>query len=323
VLLAAFIAVLLPAVNARAELTQAQIEQRAAAVAGKLAAACPQTTAADHDAFTACQAAFRVDSSLPFAQSVLWGPDQVGVPMKKKNLTVVQSWIWQYLYMPNYGFTGSWHVGHDALNNVDFIAVEAYFRNALPSGDYPYPFWHSAAKWAGNEHVNQFKFYLDGKGRIFMVGRSTEGSEDRRGAYAHVTPPAFTGNWQWADANGTVQPHATLFSSRYSARNPYVGKLDKAYKVFALTVRDGTCLDCHTPANKADVSRLVLLQTPVHAAGEIDDVLKEVRNNEMPQDDLGLRKDIDPKLRAAILKTGAVFQAELRRADMWETAQKP
>lgn len=52
------------------------------------------------------------------------------------------------------------------------------------------------------------------------------------------------------------------------------------------------------------MKRLVLLQTPVHASGEIDAVLKTVAAGGMPQDDLGLRKEIPPLLRAAILQTG-------------------
>ncbi len=262
-----------------------------------------------------------MSSPLPFDTSILWGPDQPDLRITKKSLTVVRSWVWQYLYMPNYAFTGRWSVGRDNRDNVAFIAVETYFRNALPSGDYAYPFWHSAAKWEGNEHVNQFKFYLDANGRIFMVGRSTAGTEEHRGAYAHVTPPAFDGKWQWVDASGKMQPHAELFSDRYSANNPYLPTVDTTYKEFALHIRDGTCLNCHTPANKFDANRLVLLQSPVHAAAEIDDALKEVRGGDMPEDDLGLKKDLDPKLRAAILKSGVAFQTALRRADQWEVAQ--
>jgi hypothetical protein len=36
----------------------------------------------------------------------------------------------------------------------------------------------------------------------------------------------------------------------------------------------------------------VLLQTPLHAAGEIDNVIAAVKSAEMPEDDIGLRKDI-------------------------------
>jgi hypothetical protein len=41
----------------------------------------------------------------------------------------------------------------------------------------------------------------------------------------------------------------------------------------------------------------------------------------MPQDDLGLKKDIDPKLPAAILRSGSAFQTELQQANKWETTQ--
>ena len=57
----------------------------------------------------------------------------------------------------------------------------------------------------------------------------------------------------------------------------------------------------------------------MHASGEIDAVLKAVAAGEMPQDDLGLRKEIPPQLRAAILKTGEAFRQALREADEWET----
>jgi hypothetical protein len=318
--LAACVIFLSPA--SRAEMTPEEINQAAAAIAARLAETCPRTTPDDHTAFESCQAAYRFDSPLPFASSVLWGPDQVSVPMRKKRLTVVQGWVWQYLYMPNYGFTGRWSVGRDTIDKVDYIAVETYFRNALPQGDYPYPFWHSDAKWNGDEKVNQFKLYLDAKGKIFMVGRSTEGSEEHRGPYAHVTPPAFDGKWQWTDAEGRAQPHATLFSSRYSVGNPYLPVLDETYRTFALGIRDGTCLSCHTPLDKAEVNRLVLMQTPMHAAGSIDGVLREVESGEMPQDDIGLRKEIDPALRETILTTGRAFQAALRHADEWEGARK-
>jgi hypothetical protein len=70
------------------------------------------------------------------------------------------------------------------------------------------------------------------------------------------------------------------------------------------------------------MDHLVLLQTPLHASGEIDRVLKEVKNGEMPEDDLGLRKEIDPKLRTAILRTGEEFRTTLVEADQWEARRR-
>jgi hypothetical protein len=61
-LLAMGAVVLLMTAPVRAELTQSEVEHLAADIAGSLAATCPQTTYADHAAFAACQAAYRVSS---------------------------------------------------------------------------------------------------------------------------------------------------------------------------------------------------------------------------------------------------------------------
>jgi hypothetical protein len=115
-----------------------------------------------------------------------------------------------------------------------------------------------------------------------------------------------------------VQPHASLFSANFSAANPVLPALDAAYRDFAINIRQGTCLSCHTPANRAQMDHLVLLQTPMHASGEIDDALKMVRRDDMPRDDIGNRKPLDPQLRAAILQTGEHFRDVLAEAKKWE-----
>ena len=51
-------------------------------------------------------------------------------------------------------------------------------------------------------------------------------------------------------------------------------------------MRTGHCNGCHVPNNPSRMSRLVLLQTPVHAASEIKRIMRSVRDNEMPIDDL-------------------------------------
>ena len=70
------------------------------------------------------------------------------------------------------------------------------------------------------------------------------------------------------------------------------------------------------------MDHLVLLQTPMHASGEIDRVIKEVRSGEMPRDDVGLRKEIDPKLRADLLRTSEAFRRALAEADQWEAKRR-
>jgi hypothetical protein len=266
-----------------------------------------------------CTDGLRDATFIPFVQSgLLFGGEQQPLRLTKWQLTHFRPSIFQLMYMSLFTYTGKWSVDTYEPEHVKVMHIEAYFRNAMPPGEFPYPFWHSAAKWNGYETTNELNFYLTRDGKVFIVTRAKGGSEADRGSYAHVTPPVFDGNWQWTDANGQLQPHASLFSNRYSAGNPYLQPLDKAYRAFATEARKGTCLECHAPTNKAGMDHLVLLQTPVHASGEIDRVLKAVKNGDMPEDDIGLPKEIDPKLRAAILQTGTAFRRELVEADGWE-----
>ncbi len=310
------------AAGVRADPATGELEHLAADTARRLASLCPVAAKDDVTAHAKCAAALREASFIPFAsQGLLFGADQPDTGMSKKQLTHLQSPVFQLLYLSLFSFTGNWSVTMDSRDNVAVLRIEAYFRNALPPGEFPYPFWHSAAKWNDYENANELKFWLNNDGEIFAVTRSANGSNANRGPWAHVTPPAFDGQWQWTDAGGQPQPHVSLFSNRYSADNPWLPPLDKAYRNFAGQAREGTCLNCHAPTNKAGMGHLVLLQTPVHAAGEIDRVLKEVRSGEMPEDEYGLRASIDPELRAAIVATGEVFRQTLRNADQWEAEQ--
>ncbi len=306
----------------KADAPAAPLEIRAEALAASLAAACPIGHYDDEAAFEACSRALRV-ITLPFGNSVAWGGDQPEKRIKKKGLTHFSSQIFQSMYLPLFSFTGRWSLDEDKRSHTPIIRVEAYFRNALPAGDFPYPFWHSADKWTAYEAANELRFYLDPNSLAFIVTRGAAGNESRRGIYAHADTPAFDGTWQWRDANGDQQPRVSLFGARYSQANPILPDLDQTYRSFALKVRDESCLNCHTPANLGQSDRLVLLQTPRHAAGEIDDVIEAIRSGKMPQDDIGLRKEIPVERRTAILNAAVSFREKLGLADEWEAAHPP
>lgn len=310
-------ALLLAAVATHAEQPMVPIESRAAALAAGLAGACPVAAYDDEAAFQACTAALR-QMTLPLQPAIAWGGDQPGKQIKKKGLTHFNSQVFQTMYLPLFAFTGRWSLDVDQRSHSPIIRLEAFFRNGLPPGDFPYPFWHSSDKWHAYETTNEIRFYLDPHGQIFVVTRDAAGSEEHRGPYAPATTPAFDGAWQWRDARDTLQPHVSLFSARYRQANPYLPDLDSTYRSLALRMRDQSCLDCHTPSNKAEQDRLVLLQTPLHAAGEIDNVIKAVQTGEMPQDDIGLRKDITAEERAAILGAAMAFRDKLALAEKWE-----
>ena len=74
-------------------------------------------------------------------------------------------------------------------------------------------------------------------------------------------------------------------------------------------LRKGTCNECHNPDNPQRMGRLVLMQTPVHAAGEIERIMRAVREDKMPVDEMDLYKEIDADIKAGLLSLGAAFES--------------
>jgi hypothetical protein len=98
--------------------------------------------------------------------------------------------------------------------------------------------------------------------------------------------------------------------------------LEKAYRELADNMREASCQGCHSPNNSSQMKQLILLQTPLHAAGEVDRIIKSVTSGAMPENEMGLPEDIDPKLRAAILRTAQAFKDELNTANAWEAGRR-
>ena len=130
--------------------------------------------------------------------------------------------------------------------------------------------------------------------------------------------PAFDGKWMWVDAKGQQQPAPTLFKGLYQDANPHLTNLDTTYRKFALAMRDAECDACHVPDNPEKAKRLVLLQTPLHAASEIERVLKDVRQDRMPLDDSGIEKPLPEKRKNRLLADAEAFAVEIRLARAWE-----
>src|SRR4051812_20214078 len=111
---------------------------------------------------------------------------------------------------------------------------------------------------------------------------------------------------------------ATLFSEFYSPDNPNLTDLDTTYVKMAMSFRDANCAVCHQPEGHGKMNKLVLLQTPVHAASHIDAVLHEIRAGKMPEDDYGDAMDIDPSLKNRLVTDGEAFKNAIDAADAWE-----
>ena len=86
----------------------------------------------------------------------------------------------------------------------------------------------------------------------------------------------------------------------------------------ALTFRDANCAACHGPEGHVKMNKLVLMQTPVHAASHIDAILVEIRSGKMPVEDYGDPVPIGNRLRQRLLADGESFKHLIDAADAWE-----
>jgi hypothetical protein len=216
-------------------------------------------------------------------------------------------------------FNGRYRVEYDATEARYRARLEGVFRNNLMPGQYPYPFWHDAKKWSDYQRANGITFWIDPHTSKIVVGQFSrqEGADPRLNTASRI-PPAFDGKWMWLDDKGEPQPKPALFVGLFRADNPYLEQLQTTYKDLALAMRNGTCNNCHAPDNPEKMKRLVLFQTPAHAAAEIKRVMAAVRDNRMPLDEIGIEKELDAETKTLLLKYGATFESTVNAAYAWE-----
>lgn len=306
--------------------TEAQVSQIAKTIATEFAAACPVADPSSGAAFESCRQTIYRDSAFKRAlpDFVLWGRQRDPANLlKATSLTQFGADVISSMYLPMFMFNGKHTVTYDEREKRYLIRLQAGFRNRLAPGEYPYPFWHQEEKWTMYEKANEILFWWDAeKTRIHAAQFTVFGSQPSLVALQPIVQAKFNGEWVWTDASGNVQPKVSLFDGLFAANNPYLQPLDNAYKKFALQLRDGQCMGCHVPNNPDGMKRLVLLQTPVHAAAEIKRVLKSVRDDRMPRDEAGIEQPLNAALKAALLNEGAQFEKQLEEAKRWELSKK-
>jgi len=300
-----------------------RIERFVATLAQEAAMLCPIGDPGDQAALDRCRAALFRDSYLKrsLARIVLWGRpgSQPNTRLKDTTLTQFNGEVLSGLYLPMFMFNGKYRVDYDPTEARYRARLEGLFRNSLMPGQYPYPFWHDAKKWNDYQRANGITLWIDPHTAKIVVGQfSREEGADSRLNTAPRTPPAFDGKWMWVDDNGALQPKPSLFIGLFREDNPYLDKLQSTYKDLALALRDGTCASCHNPDNPEKMKRLVLFQTPVHAAGEIRRMMAAVRDNRMPLDEIGIEKELDADTKALLLRFGTAFESTVIAAYAWE-----
>jgi len=300
-------------------------EARAAAaeLAQQLARQCPLAPPDSQPAVEACRRGLYNDTVLrdKLASFVLWGRQ------KDPKLTIRDSHLTQFapdaltgMYLPLFMFNGEHEVVWVENEKLFQLRMRAAFRNRLQPGQFPYPFWHESEKWAMYQGAKEIVLWWDPKATKVKVAQFTVHSTlDPLVAVAPVSAPvAFTGQWMWTDDRGRTQPVSTVFDGLFRPENPYLREVEASYKALALRLREGQCDQCHVPSNPDKMKRLVLLQTPAHAAAEIERVLKSVRDDRMPRDEAGIEQPLDDKTKQALLKDGEAFAKLVEAAKRWE-----
>jgi hypothetical protein len=303
-----------------------QVELVASEVALELQRACPPVSPSDQAAFDQCRSSLFGDSALrrSLAPRLLWGRrnQDPEAALKDTNLTQFAPDVIAGLYLSLFMFSGEHTVEYVQRERMYMIRLRAGFRNRLPPGQFPYPFWHDEAKWGVYQAANSVLLWVDPKTAKIVIGQFTE-----RGTHSPVVSsqpirPKFDGNWMWIDRDGRMQPQVTLFDGLFRQDNPYLPKLDATYRTMALRMRDAQCDNCHMPHNPMPMRRLVLMHTPAHAAGEIARLMRAVREDRMPLDDSGIELPLEPSLKRALLESGDAFEAMVSAAKEWEATQR-
>jgi len=300
-----------------------RFERLVATLAQEAATLCPLADPADQQALDRCRTSLFKDSYFKrsLARIILWGrPSPVpNARLKDTTLTQFGAEVLSGLYLPMFMFNGRYRVDYDPIEGRYRARLEGLFRNNLMPGQYPYPFWHDAKKWNDYQRANGITLWIEPHTSKIVVGQFSrqDGADPRLNTPSRI-PPAFDGQWMWVDDTGAPQPKPALFIGLFSPDNPHLEKLQSTYKDLALAMRNSTCNSCHVPDNPEKMKRLVLLQTPVHAAGEIKRVMAAVRESRMPLDDIGIEKELDAETKATLLKFGAAFESTVNAAYAWE-----
>jgi hypothetical protein len=300
-----------------------EVRTDAASIAAELVTFCPLAPPSDAEALSQCSTRISANTitreTLP--NFVLWGRQKnANLSIKESHLTQFGKDAFTQMYLSLFMFNGKHQIVRSKKNGELYeLRFETAFRNRLPPGHFPYPFWHSTEKWDMYEKATELVFYWDASIRRTRAIQFTSlGGLPKIQESSSVKHPTHDGKWMWTDEAGQVQPVVTLFSGHLRRGNPFARDLETSYKTMALQMREGNCLGCHEPSNPDGSKKLVLLQTPMHAASEIDRLISSVHKDRMPMDEYGVERPMQEKPKQALLKAAQNFRDLYRSAQKWD-----
>jgi hypothetical protein len=114
-----------------------------------IVAACPMAAPQDEQARMLCAAKLTDFTLLREAMSepFVWGGQKAGTGyrLSDSDTTRFNALVWRRMYLSLFMFTGE--VTTQSSGDFTVIHLPYRFRNQLDNGSYPYPLWHSKAKW--------------------------------------------------------------------------------------------------------------------------------------------------------------------------------
>jgi hypothetical protein len=266
-------------------------------------------------------------------ERLLWGgfDPSLGYDPKAQRLTAFNPLVWAKVYLSTFMFAGPYQVRREG--RFTLLEIGAAFRAGLDSGDYPYPFWHSAQKWQAYLDTRSLILVFEGDRLIATYRRSAGPTAPLpRGAApeaarpaASAAPRAWDGRFRWTAPDGGERPRVALFTYLLSADNPALGRLDHAYRTLEESFRRHHCVSCHAPDNQARANPLLLLDYPNQALAARHSLITVLRGNQMPPADpvagheAGLA---DAGVRQELLVLAEQFEREADAALAFEAARR-
>jgi hypothetical protein len=282
-------------------------EALAIQIGEELSAACPLGAPSDEAARLDCgDKLARLDVLRNnMAEPFLWGAQGAGKPLDlyENKLTRFNPLVWRKMYASLFMFGSDFRVENNGSQTL--LHIPYAFRGALDAGSYPYPFWHSKAKWDSYQLATEVVLVLE-NGRL-LGGMRGEVQDPGRPYVAHT----FDGKWGWTTPEGIPQPASSmLYSSLFSRSNTMIPVLDQAFRQLEAKARAQSCSDCHSPDNSQKVSQLVLLNYPNQAIYARNAIVAELEANRMPTN-AGIP---DVEQREELLALARAFQSAAEQA---------
>jgi hypothetical protein len=249
-------------------------------IAEGLIAACPPADPGDEKARDLCAEKLTQFKLLrdSLSDPIYWGGHKAGTSYapEESQLTLFNPFVWRRMYLSLFMFSGTYRI--ERADPYTVLHVPYQFRNQLDIGAYPYPFWHSKAKWDSYQLATELLLVFQ-DGKIVAAYRSEK--QDKARSYV---PHVWDGRWQWIDKNGREMPYVSLYTYLFSPSNPHVERLDAAYRALEAVAREQSCNVCHSPSNPTQMNPLRLLNFPNQALTMRHNVVTQIEQNLMPLD---------------------------------------